>query len=84
MIEKEQEGNRGPTVAIQYDNDNPALASRVKIELDLEYFADSKDFGTALLRGVLEERKAEFLLVIKKIRERKASKLITPETLKVH
>lgn len=64
------EGN--PDFFIRYDCQPPPMATRMRIEFNLDSFSENPH-GTALVRGLGQELVNEILLVIKAKRQTKAA-----------
>ena len=69
--------------SIWYDVQPPSQAGRIRMEFNLESFADNPH-GTALVRGLMQETINEILLVIKAKRQAKAvGSILVPSGTKI-
>ena len=63
MNEETKEAKSRPDYSIEYDAEHPMQAEMLTVQFNLNSFA-ANPHGTALLRGMVEELKAEALRVI--------------------
>jgi len=71
--------------SIEYDAEHPVVSERMRVKFNLNSFA-SNPHGTALLRGILEELKAEILRVIiakRQAADQARAKILVPSGTKV-
>ena len=68
-----------PDLLCAYNGQTMLDSERVVININIDALANNKEMGTAILRGYLEERKQELLLLIQAKRKRDSNgKLIVP------
>ena len=78
MSDEVKNGEHSPHYMVVFDTRNLSEAGRIRMEMNLDTFANDLELGTATVRGLIDELKQQILKVIQIKRATRASKIVVP------